>query len=622
MRRILFFILLMIVFSTACFPKVSTEVPIPLEDKEGLDKSNSEEPQTFSYLYSGELTTLNYLKSNSSNEIAIASNLIDGLVEYDRYGLAKPALAVDWIVSDDKMVWTFKLRDDVYWYTVDGYTFAKVIAQDFVESIKYILNPDNKSSTANIVYGVIKNAEKYYNGEIKNFSEVGVKSIDKYTLEYTLEKATPYFLSMISHPCFLPVNGEFLNEVGDKFAADNYNLLYNGAYILETYEPQSRKVLIANENYWDKANVHIKKIVAIYNKEALTLAPELFLRGEVDAAKVSSIVLDEWMTNPEKKRQIRPNRSNYFSYFYSFNFDPRFDEKFEPDNWRVAVNNLAFRKAIFHGFDRKAALLTEEPYYPNSRLLNTITPKNFIDIDGVDYTQLASLRDFTNTDSFNRKLALEYKKKAINELEGVATFPVKVLMPYNTSSSEWTNRTQVIEQQLENLLGTDFIDIILDPRPPTGFLSKTRRSGNFAILECNWGPDYADPETYTSPFSTEGSYNSPHLALGYKEGNGKSVYENMINAAKREVSNMEKRYRLFADAEAFLIDQAFVIPYAVGGGGYTASRLDPFSAQYSPYGVSSSKYKGQKIMKEPMNTEQFNKEQERWEEERTRALKR
>ena len=213
MRRILFFILLMIVFSTACFPKVSTEVPIPLEDKEGLDKSNSEEPQTFSYLYSGELTTLNYLKSNSSNEIAIASNLIDGLVEYDRYGLAKPALAVDWIVSDDKMVWTFKLRDDVYWYTVDGYTFAKVIAQDFVESIKYILNPDNKSSTANIVYGVIKNAEKYYNGEIKNFSEVGVKSIDKYTLEYTLEKATPYFLSMISHPCFLPVNGEFLNEV-------------------------------------------------------------------------------------------------------------------------------------------------------------------------------------------------------------------------------------------------------------------------------------------------------------------------------------------------------------------------------------------------------------------------
>ncbi|MDD4726082.1 MAG: peptide ABC transporter substrate-binding protein [Tissierellia bacterium] len=621
MRRLVVFILSIFIFLWGCSPKEYKKVPVALESNKSVATRGTEKLQDFRYLYSGEVTTLNYLKTNSSNEIGIASNLVDSLVEYDKFGLIKPALAIDWEVSEDNMVWTFILRQGVNWYTVDGYAFAEVLAQDFVDSAKYILDLNNDSSTANIVYGVIKNAEKYYRGDITDFSQVGVKAIDNYKLEYTLEKPVPYFLSMITHACFLPINGEFLKEVGDKFGTDNYNFLYNGAYILDTFEPQSRRVLIANDNYWDKEHVYIKKIVGRYNKEALTLAPELFIRGEVDSAKVSSIVLDEWINNPEREKQIRPNRANYFSYFYSFNFNPNFAEKFEPDNWELAVNNLAFRKAIFHGFNRKAAVLTEEPYSPNNRLLNTITPKNFLDFEGTDYTQLGSLADISHTDSFNKELALEYKEKAIDELKGIACFPVKVLMPYNTGSVEWASRAQVIEQQLENILGIDFIDIIIDARPPTGFLSKTRRSGDYSILECNWGPDFADPETYTTPFGPDGTYNYPHLALGYEEDNGKSIYENMLNIAKREVYNMGKRYKLFAEAEAFLINQAFVIPYSVGSGGYSASRLNPFESQYSPYGISSSKFKGQKIMEKPMNTEQFNESQKQWEIERRKALK-
>ncbi len=181
-------------------------------------------------------------------------------------------------------------------------------------------------------------------------------------------------------------------------------------------------------------------------------------------------------------------------------------------------------------------MLTAEPYDPEKRISNTITPKNFVDLDGVDYTQLGSLADISNRDSFNEKLALEYKEKALQELEGKAKFPVKVLMPYNTSVSDWANRAQVIEQQMENLLGTDYIDIIIDPKPPTGFLQEVRRSGNYAFLECNWGPDYADPETYTDPFSPDGTYNWPHLAEGYKEANGKNTYENMVNEAKAEMT--------------------------------------------------------------------------------------
>lgn len=582
---------------------------------------NVAEVQEYSTVYSGEISTLNYLTTANTNEFAIAANLVDTLIDYDRYGVVQPGLATEWSLSDDSLVWTFQIREGVKWLTHEGEEYAEVVAQDFVDAMEYILDSNNESKTANIAYGVIKNAEKFYNGEITDFEQVGVKAKDKYTLEYTLERPTPYFISMLTYVCFFPVNGQFLEEVGDKFGTDNINFLYNGAYIMETFEPQNRRVLVANENYWDKDNIHINKLSYTYNKEAGTLAPELFLRGEIDYADVPSTVLDEWMKDPEKEKLIRPNRTRFYTYFYALNFDPQFVEEYEPDNWKVVVNNVNFRKSIFHALDRKAAMLTAEPYDPEKRINNTITPKNFVDLSGLDYTQLGSLAKISNNDSFDKDLALKYKEKAIAELVGKAKFPVKVLMPYNTGLSEWANRAQVIEQQLENLLGTDYIDIIIDPKPPTGFLQEVRRAGNYAILECNWGPDYADPETYTDAFNPEGTYNWPHLAEGYKESNGKNTYENMVDAAIAEVINVEKRYSLFAEAEAFLIDQAFVIPYAVGGGGYSASRLNPFESLYSPFGVSAERFKGQKVMEKPMNSEQFDKELKNWEKERANALK-
>lgn len=580
-----------------------------------------EAPQEYRTVYSGEITTINYLVTASTNEFALAASFVDTLIDYDRYGVAQPCLATEWKVSDDGLIWTLKLREGVKWVTHEGKEYAELVAQDFVDAMKYILDSKNESQTANIAYSVIKNAEKFYDAEITDFEQVGIKAKDKYTLEYTLEKPTPYFLSMLTYVCFFPVNGKFISETGDKFGTDNTTILYNGAYIMEAFEPQTRRALVANETYWDKENIYIKKINQTYNKEATTLAPELLLRGEIDYADIPSSVIDEWMKDATKKEMVRPNRTGFYTYFYCLNFDPKFAKEFEPDNWKIVVNNLNFRKSLFHALDRKAAMLTAEPYDPEKRILNTITPKNFVDLDGIDYTQLGKLANFTNTDSFNSKLALEFKEKALAELKGKAKFPVKVLMPYNTGGTDWANRAQVIEQQLENLLGADYVDLIIDPKPPTGFLKEVRRAGNYAFLECNWGPDYADPETYTDPFTPDNNYNWPHLAEGYKEANGKNTYENMVETAKAEVLDIGKRLTLFADAEAYFIDQAFVIPYAAGGGGYSASRLNPFESPYSPFGVSSERYKGQKIMEKPMNSEQFTKGLANWEKERADALK-
>ncbi|MCB2289322.1 peptide ABC transporter substrate-binding protein [Clostridium sp. CS001] len=585
------------------------------------DEANVAAVQEYSTVYSGEISTLNYLITANENEFAVAANSVDCLVEHDKYGVVKPSLATDWSVSEDGLVWTFNLRQNVKWVTSEGKEYAEVQAQDFVDAMQYVLNPKNNSNTSNIAYGVLKNGEKFYKGEITDFAEVGIKAKDKYVVEYTLERNTPYFLSMLTYVCFFPVNGKFLAEVGDKFGTDNNNILYNGSYIMQTFQPQTNRIFVANDSYWDKDNVFIKKLTYSYNKEADTLSPELFLRGEISSTTIPTSSIDNWMNDATKKEKVHPAATTFYTYFYALNFDPKFEAKYEPENWRIAVNNLNFRKSLFHALDKKAAMMTSEPFEPERRLSNTITPKNFVDFKGQDYTKLGELGKFAATDSFDAKEATKFKEKALSELNGKASFPVKVVMPYNTGASDWTNRAQVIKQQMENVLGKEYIEVVLLPYPTTGFLKATRRAANYGLMECNWGPDYADPETYTDPFAPSGTYNWPQLATEYKEANGKNKYENMINAAKAEVKDIEKRDKLFAEAEAFLIDQAFVIPYAIGGGGFVASYLDPFTSLYSPFGVSGNKFKAQKLLSKPINTEEYKKGFIEWEKERADALK-
>lgn len=574
-------------------------------------------------LYSGELTTLNYLISGSENEHTMFANTIDNLIEYDKYGVVQPSLATSWKVSADGLQYSFDLRKGVKWYTSAKKEYAEVVAQDWVDAAKYLLSKAHASQTADVFYSVIKGAQDYWDGKTTDFDSVGVKAIDKYTLQYTLAKPVPYFISMLSYVCFLPANGKFLAEKGDRFGTDNKSILYNGAYIMTGYEPQSSRELERNEKYWDREHVYIKRLTYKYNKEASTLAPELFLRGDINYASVPASSLDGWMKDPAKKAMVHPARTTSYTYFYAFNFNPTFDAQYQPDNWKAAVNDKAFREAIFHALDRKAAMLTLEPYTPERRLLNTITPKNFAS-SGKDYTALAGLAALTKADSFDKAAALKFKEQAKAELAGKVTFPVKMPMPYNAGMTEWTQRAQVIEQQLEGLLGSDFIDVIPLSYPSTGFLNATRRPGNYAIQECNWGPDYADPETYTDPFVAGSNYNKPELATGYGTAD-KPKYEDLVNAAKAETKSLKKRYELFAKAEAYLIGEAFVIPYGVGGsnssgGAYEASKLEPFSEPYAPFGLSTLKFKGRTVLQNAVSTEEFLKLEAQWQADRDKAL--
>ena len=583
-------------------------------------------------LYSGEITSLNYLTTATTNEFALAANVIDTLVEYDKYGQVQPSLAESWEYDHENLTYTFKLRQDATWVKADGTEYAKVTAHDFVTAAKYILDAANASSTANIFYSVIAGAEDYYLGTstpeegqdpypVMDWETVGVKALDDYTLQYTLVEPCPYFLSMITYVCFMPVNADFLAEKGADFgvATSNENILYNGAYVLSTFEPQQKRVYSKNVANWDADNVLIETIEQTYNKESTTISPELFKRGEVDDASIDSTIANEWLSSEETADLIHPIRqSGFYSYFYAFNFDPQFDAAFEPENWKIVVNNENFRKSIYAGLDRVKAMIVTDPDNPEAIMFNTVTPPEFVSIDGLDYTEMGALAAITDlgVDTFNEEAALAFKAAAVEELKAAgATFPVKILMSYNPNTTGWAEECVVVEQQLEGLLGTDYIDIIVEAGPSSGFLSAVRRAGQYALLKCNWGPDYADPNTYTDPFY-DGSYNWPELATEYNDENGRSEYYNLVDAARAITDDLTARYEAYTVAEAWLIEKAMIIPFGYGNGGYTASRLNPFESQFAPFGISNERYKGQTLLDKPMSTDEYFEAYDKWEEER------
>lgn len=593
--------------------------------RQNAEAEEAIERKDYTVIYSAELAHINYLVSSLSTCTRFTENYVDALIDFDKYGRTIPSLATDWEISDDGLTYTFHLREGVNWYTCDGDEYAPVVAQDFVDAAKWLLTKENASTTANIFYSVVKNGEAYFNGEITDFSQVGIKAVDEHTLEYTLEQPTPYFLKMTSYTCFLPANGAFLEECGDTFGTSAETLLYNGAYLLTTFEPESRRVLEMNENYWDKDNIFISSITYNYNKEAKTLAPELFLRGEISEADIPAEILDEWMNDEEKKNSMIVKPASTTSNFLGFNFEPLYEDEFGPDNWLKAVNNEDFRKSIYYAFDRTAAILTSYPYEPEKQLLNTISTKNFINVNGVDYTELEPLKKFSETAQFDKEKALEHKEKALEALTGTVDFPVIVVMPYSTGNLNLTNRVQVIKQQLENLLGSDYIQLELVPYPPTNYNKEARSSGKFSLMEMGWGPDYADPagyaETMTHDTSIGTKYSRPYLAEELKDADGNSIYETMVSEARAETSDSNKRYELFAEAEGYLIDHALVIPFYASGGGYRATTLDPFSGRCTQFGRNLDKYKGAKVLDKPMTNEEYAAAEAAYLKEREEALK-
>lgn len=652
-----------------------TEAPVEPEPESNIGPDGREfaDEQVYRSLYSSEVTTMNYLVSSTTYELVVGANTIDSLVENDTYGNILPCGAESWEVSEDGLTWTFHLRAGQYWYDADGNQKDPVTANDYVAAARYVCDSAMDSNNSYLMDGWIVNAEELLNytaaqlaepveqgteaGEDQDYvidangiiyegsdwnketekydtwtevpavtpEDLGVEAVDDLTLVYHLVKARPYFLTALQFGTYWPAPASLLAELGDAYGLDNYSMWFNGAYILSEFKPQEKRIYTKNVNNWDAEHVYIERIEQICNTEAATLEPEMFLRGEVDGADIGSDIVADWMSDPEKSQMISTTRvTGDYSYFFGFNFEPKFDAEYEPENWVIAVNNENFRKAVFHGIDRDGYIAAKYPGDdPSIHKINTVTPKGFSVNEGKDYVFYGGLAKYTEGESFDPELAVQFRDAAKAELEAAGCkFPIKVPVNYNTNSTTWANCTVVLEQQLEELLGADFIDIIVVPYSGSDFLNATRRNGNYALQELNWGADFMDPETWADPFERKNNYNFfCHETDTYRvfqdtktaETNALiDQYYELVDAAREETGDMNARYEAFAAAESFYIDHAIVVPGFISGGSYQATKLNAFEGQYAMMGQSSSRYKGQHVYKTAMSQDMFDAQYAEW----------
>lgn len=681
----------------------TTPEPVQPESNVGPDGREFADEQVYRTLYSSEVTTMNYLVSGATYELAVGANTIDSLVENDPYGNIVPCAAESWESEDETVTlivpavkklndngelelvsertteeangqkWTFHLRAGQYWYDADGNQKDPVTANDYVAAARYVCDSAMDCSNSYLMDGWIVNATErldytaallaepveqgkeegkdqdividadgvIWEGKdwdedkgvyttwveipLTNPEDLSVEAVDENTLVYHLVKPRPYFPTALQFGTYWPAPAALLAELGENYALDNYSMWFNGAYILSTFKPQEKRIYTKNVNNWDAEHIYIESIEQTYNAEASTIAPELFLRGEVDYADISSDIVADWLSDPEKSQMISSSRvTGNYSYFFGFNFEPTFDAEYEPENWVIAVNNENFRKAVFHGIDRDGYLAAKYPGDdPEIHKINTVTPKGFSVNNGKDFVMYGGLAKYTETESFNEQLAVEYRDKAKTELEAAGCkFPIKVPINYNSSSSSWGNATVVLEQQLENLLGADFIDIIVVSYSGNSFLKETRRNGNYALQELNWGADFMDPETWADPFERENSYNffchdtdtyNVYRDTKTEESNALiDQYYALVDEARTKTGDMDERFEAFAAAESFYIDHAIVVPGFISGGSYCATKLNGFEGQYAMMGQSSSRYKGQHLYKTAMSQDMFDAQYNEW----------
>ena len=623
---------------------------------------------TYTVLYARQPASLNYLICSADPDLYHGTHCVDTLVEYDSRGKIREGLATSWEWDADTLTWTFHLRDE-NWVDYTGAVLGPVTAQDFVDALAYLLDPDYASGTASLVTPYVAGAEDYYNycvwrnnanngtvaedgttytidaaGTVTltaadgstttcpavDFSSVGVAAVDEHTLTYTLNYDFPGFLSLLNYAPFEPAYGPMLAELGDQFCTSAETACSCGAFYLAEYTPLESWVMKKNPENYDKDNVYIDTIRYIYNQEALISGPEMVRRGEIDQATISSDILDSWLADDTTKDMVsmeRPETGK--SYFYFFNFLPYahsfsnwnttgVDAQYQPDNWAKAVNSTNFRKAFLYAINPAVTLAVTAPEGYENYKLHTITPPSFCaDSKGVDYTECGALAKVT--DHFNEATAKQYRDAAVQELTAAgATFPIKVQYPYNPAVVDWDKQCQVFKQQVEGVLndGFDFVDIIITQGPSDNFLNAVRRAGAYEFMSYYWGADYSDPETEVYPFYQEAGDRGTcyaFLRTGVEDGiiTGETAdyvmtYMDMVEKAKAITADLDARYAAFADAEAYLIENALVIPLSLPVPPYIATRLNLWEGQYAPTGFSSNRLKGIHILDHYVSMDEYN----------------
>ena len=622
--------------------------------------SSAKGEKTFSYVYETDPDSLNYLTTGKAAVANITSNVVDGLMENDRYGNFVPSMAEDWSVSKDGLTYTYTIRKDAKWYTSEGEEYAPVKAQDFVTGLKYAA--DNKSEALYLVQESIKGLDAYVKGEVKDFSEVGIKAVDDQTVQYTLNKPESFWNSKTTMGILAPVNEEFLTSKGSDFAkaTDPSSILYNGPFLLKSLVAKSSVEFEKNPNYWDKDNVHIDKVkLSFWDGQDTGKLADTFKDGGFSMARLFPTSAGYPELEKEFKDNIVYTPQDSATFLVGTNID-RQSYKYtskttdeQKTSTKKALLNKDFRQAIAFGFDRTAYASQVNGESGASKLLrNLFVPPTFVQADGKNFGDLVKEKLVTYGDEWKdvnlddaqdglynpEKAKAEFAKaKTALQAEGVQ-FPIHLDMPVDQTSTTKVQRVQSLKQSLEATLGADNVVVDIQQLQKDEVLNVTyfaeTAAGEDWDLSDNvgWSPDYIDPSTYLDIIKPSVGENTKTY-LGFDAGTNNAAakqvgledYEKMVVEAGNEDTDVSKRYDKYAAAQAWLTDSALIIPTTSQTGRPMLSKMVPFTL---PFAYSGNKgmseallYKYLELQDKPVTADEYQKAQDKWKKEKEESNK-
>ena len=666
--------LLMVLTLTACgkkdeAPVTGGEEPTGEEatfDVNAVDVSSLKLANTKEYVYSDsrEVASMDYLVTALASDHQYNVNFVDGLVICDRYGAYQPAVAESWTANEDATVWTFKLKKGVKWVTAAGDEYGEVTAEDFVTGLRHAA--EFQSGTAYVVSSVDGFSDYMSAGDYSDeaWAKVGVKAVDDYTVEYTLNAPTPYFYTQVEYTVFYPVNKTFLESKGDgcKLGTPDTNsctfgqatpdsILYNGAYILSSFDVKSQTVMVKNPAYYAADEVYLEKVTVIYDEGSDPYEMIRSFEQNVYAyAGLSTQWGDEVFNEMMAKYDgyVNPTLSNYYAFGIVFNYNrvtyenTAHADDADKENTKAAIRNENFRLAMKSAFDAQAYLEVSAPTEIAKATLRNINgvPNLVSTSDGTLYGTLVedAYEEITGTRVsladgqwpwLSKENALAYIEAA--KADGIS-FPVHVDMLVIETSDRITKQGLSFKQSIEeNTDGQIIVDLIMrdqDTVQNIAYYSESWDEADYDISTfTGWGPDYVDPKSFVEIYSPVDGYYMHSCGLTDKGATqsddfgaddelktqlGFYEYEELYRAADAITDDLDARYAAFAKADAYLLAHGLYIPTSMQTRSARVSHIVPFSAPYSS-GVSQYKYRGVQLQEDVVTTEQYQAAMAAWE---------
>ncbi|MDP4987352.1 MAG: peptide ABC transporter substrate-binding protein, partial [Porticoccaceae bacterium] len=450
--------------------------------------------------------------------------LMEGLVLKDSTTLAPiPGVAESWDVSDDGRVYTFHLRQNARWSNGDPH-----IAQDYVWSWWRALQPALGNLYAYMYYS-INNAQEYYEGTITDFDQVGVKALDDYTLQVTLENPTPYFLQLLDHYSLFPVHQATVekfgtaDERGTRWTYEG-NIVTNGPFQLLEWQINRRVVVERNPFYWDAENVGLNKII-FYPTENAVSEERMFRSGQLHYTNdVPTDKIPVYRNEGNPSLRVAPYLG---SYFYRINTNvPHLQDKRVRRALAMAIDREQITEYILQAGQMPTYALTPPGtmgYYPKSDL--TFDPEAA--------KQLLAEAGYPNGEGF----------------------PVTEIL-YNTNESH--RKVAVAIQQMWNKYLN--IEIKLLNQEWKVYLD-SESAGQYTISRASWIGDYVDPNSFLDLFLCNGGNN--------RTGWCNAEYDRLILDVAPKMKSHEERLAVFQEAETLLLDAMPMIPIYI----YTSKHL-------------------------------------------------